>query len=279
MSGFERVAEGPLATSRLHLYHQHTRPRTETHARVLFLGGSNFDLTLKRSHLSSPLVERFEMATYEPRGIGRTGCPEGAWTMADYASDAVACLDALGWDKAHVVGESFGGMTALHLALLAPDRVDRIAIASATAGGDCGSSFDISVFLDRPRRRAAADAMVLQDIRWVDAKTNDPDRYHEALTARQRFVDAYAPSIASGGYPRLLEARRTHDVSGDLHRIAAPTLVCIGQRDRQAPPEAQSRMASRIRKGRQLTFDAGHGLLFTVPKAMVSVTEHLWAGS
>ncbi|MEO0388354.1 MAG: alpha/beta fold hydrolase [Pseudomonadota bacterium] len=275
MSGFDIVAEGPLTTARLVLHHIHTRPLGAVMGRVLLLGGSNFDLSLKRDFLRAPLLNRFELATYEPRGIGRSPHGTDPVSMADFAEDALACLDALGWDRAHVVGESFGGMTALHLALAAPGRIDRLVIASGTAGGALGGSFDIGVFLDMPPHMAAAAALALQDNRWAAVQDRDRAAYQAALTARQAFEAAFQPSVASGGYAALLAARRLHDVSAALPTIMAPTLVCAGLRDRQAPPEAQRRMADLLPRGRFLAFEAGHGLLFSEPAVMAAVLQHL----
>lgn len=129
----QMLSEGPVETHRLILHTLRSAPNRPAR-RVLILGGSNFDLRLKRQFLDTPLANQFEILTYEPRGIGRFRQPDGARTMKDYAVDAVALMDAVGWDRVNVVGESFGGMTALHLAYQFPERVARLALASTTAG-------------------------------------------------------------------------------------------------------------------------------------------------
>lgn len=275
MTGYRLVSEGPLETARLQVHHIRTRPLRASAGRILFLGGSNFDLRLKRGFLDSPLCRRFDLAAYEPRGIGKTERPPGPWTMTDYALDALACLDALGWDRAHILGESFGGMTALHLALAQPDRVTALALAAATAGGACGASFDISRFLSYSRRAAAEAALVLQDTAFDAARALAPERFQAALAERIAFEEAfYRPSISSGGYAALLAARAEHDVCSALGRIAAPTLVCAGERDRQAPPDAQERMAAALPNARFELFDGGHGLLFNTMMVSETVSRH-----
>ncbi|WP_299586730.1 alpha/beta hydrolase [uncultured Tateyamaria sp.] len=262
------LTEGLLATERLTVHHIHAPHRDRTAPRVLFLGGSNFDLTLKRAFLNSDLAHGFTFATYEPRGIGRTEHPEGSWNMQDYAKDALAVMDALEWDSAAIVGESFGGMTALHLAGLAPDRVTAIVVASATAGGPVHRSFDISSFLSLSRRDAAIEALCLQDTRNIAQQTQDPDGFAQKLAARVQFEEAFAqPSIASGGYARLLDARRRHDCTGVLPYIETPTCVLAGRFDQQARPEAQQALADALPQGQFHLFDAGHGVLFAAPKA------------
>lgn len=275
MSRFDIIAQGMLHTLRLPLNHIHTRPVSGSRGRVLLLGGSNFDLRLKAGFLQSELCATFELVAYEPRGIGQTGRPDArALTMQDYAQDAIACLNALGWDRAHLLGESFGGMTALHVALMCPERLDHMALTSATAGGACGASVDISPFLALPRAEAAAAALELQDTIWVQTKESDPQSYQSALRKREAFEAEFAdPSITSGGYAALLHARRGHDVSAQLPNITVPTLVCAGLRDQQAPPAAQECMARALPNGRYAEFDAGHGLLFGEDRATRAVLD------
>ncbi|GIT89614.1 3-oxoadipate enol-lactonase [Jannaschia pagri] len=231
---------------------------------VLFLGGSNFDLDLKTEVRTSPLTQLGPFVTYEPRGIGKSDLPPGDWTMEDYAQDAIAVLDAMGWDKAVVVGESFGGMTALHLALAAPDRVQALVMSSATAGGAGGASYDIRQFLRLSRAEAAAHALAILDKRVTDLAMDAPDTYAARLAARVTFETAFArSSIAHGGYARLLEARARHDVWERLPEIQVPTLVIAGIHDGQAPLEAQRNMAARLSRATLWERTAGHGVLFS----------------
>ena len=260
------IEEGMLSTERIDLYH--LRIKRPDAPKVLLLGGSNFDLRLKRAFLNSPLALNCDLSTYEPRGIGRTQHPTGPWTMQDYARDALAALDALGWSDAIVVGESFGGMTALHLALLAPERVCRMVIASATAGGPEHASYDIARFLDLPLEDAAREALCLQDTRNAALRQHDPEAFAQKVSERMTFETAFRdPSLTSGGYPRLLEARRAHDCTARLDKITVPTTVIAGRFDTQARPEAQKALADALPNSSFHLFDAGHGVLFTDPTA------------
>lgn len=269
------ISEGPLRTARLTVHHLHANAGVER-SRVLLLGGSNFDLRLKRSFLNTTLLHHFEVATFEPRGIGRTQQPDGTWSMEDYAADAVSVLDALRWDRAHIVGESFGGMTALHLALKHPDRVARMIIASATAGGPKHGSFDISQFLHMPREKAAEAALCLQDTRNQKLRESDPRTFADRLADRVTFETAFAtPSITSGGYNRLLDARRQHDVTHCLNQVTAPVAIIAGVYDRQARPEAQHVLCNALPNAIFHGFEAGHGVLFAMTEAIQRAVDFL----
>lgn len=257
-----QITEGRIDTARLSLHAMLACPARPV-GRVVLLGGSNFDLRLKREFLDSPLAERFEILTFEPRGIGRSAAPAGDWTMTDYARDAAALMDAVGWDRADVLGESFGGMTALHLAYLFPGRVARLAVASTTAGGAGGGSVDISGLPDLPREEAAAEALMLLDAANTVLKDSDPATFEARLQARMTFEAAFAePSVTGGGYRRLLAARAAHDIWEALADIRHDTIVITGERDRQAPPAAQAMMAGRLPNAEHWVYDSGHGVAF-----------------
>ena len=63
--------------------------------------------------------------------------------MADFAGDAAALLDHVGWEKANVFGISFGGMVAQELAVTWPERIDRLVLCCTSPGGEGGSSYPL----------------------------------------------------------------------------------------------------------------------------------------
>ena len=99
--------------------------RSGTGRPLLFLNGSGSTLESSRL-LIDVFRSRFDVVAHDQRGLGRTAVPAGPFTMADYAADALALLDAVGWSTCRVVGVSFGGMVAQELAVTAPHRVERL---------------------------------------------------------------------------------------------------------------------------------------------------------
>src|SRR3954452_4465173 len=87
--------------------------------RLLFLNGSG--ATLASSGLLIDLFRsRFDVVAHDQRGLGQTDVPPGPYTMAQYAADALALIDHVGWETCRVVGVSFGGMVAQEVAVTAP---------------------------------------------------------------------------------------------------------------------------------------------------------------
>jgi 3-oxoadipate enol-lactonase len=246
-------------------------------APVLLVSGTGGDLRHNPQRGRGVLEQRFAVAMYDQRGLGQTSKPDVPYTMADYADDAAALLDVLGWPRAHVVGVSFGGMVAQHIALRHPDRVDRLVLACTSSGGAGGSSFDLlqlhGVDPDERRQRW----LPLMDTR-VDLGT-DPPTFPPGLAPIAEALAHYgAPSddpAAEMGARRQLEARAAHDVWHQLPQIAARTLVIGGRYDGQAPPENSERLAERIPNAKLVLCEGGHVFFLQDPTAWPTVADFL----
>ena len=84
------------------------------------------------------LSKDFTVCSYDNRGVGDSSTPIGLYTTRALAKDAFGLMDHLGWDRAHVVGISMGGMIAQHMGLLRPERVRSMALISTHMGGLAG---------------------------------------------------------------------------------------------------------------------------------------------
>src|ERR1700761_102974 len=108
---------------------------------LLFISGTGGDLRVKPNVFDGPLAKAFDLVAYDQRGLGRSAKPDVDYTMADYADDAAALMDHLGWERERVIGVSFGGMAARELALRHPGRVERLVFACTSPGGAGGASY------------------------------------------------------------------------------------------------------------------------------------------
>lgn len=255
-----------VQTSRLSLHVMQSGTKDSQLPQLLFLGGSNTDFQLNAPVFGSPLVDAFNILAYEPRGLGRSESPSGDWTMEDYARDAVALLDTLDWHEVFVVGESFGAMTAMEIAIRFPERIKKLCLMAAAPGGEGGSSYPLETLLDLPARQRAITALSVQDSRFTQLLDSDTT-LAEILIKERMTVDAafQASSNNAAGYPRLLSARSTHDVFARLPLIRAPTLVMSAINDDQAPMACGKAMADKIPDAEFLTFQGGHGFAFASP--------------
>jgi pimeloyl-ACP methyl ester carboxylesterase len=82
-----------------------------------------------------PYLTGFRSIAFDPPGIGRSPMPGLPMSMQALASVGAGLLDELGIESAHVLGASFGGAVAQHMAICHPGRVRRLVLASTSFGG------------------------------------------------------------------------------------------------------------------------------------------------
>jgi len=239
--------------------------------RLLCISGTGGDLRQQPRFSDGPLGEPFEVLAYDQRGLGQTSVPEGPYTMADYADDAAALLDALGWDSCAVLGVSFGGMVAQELTLRHPERVERLALCCTSAGGAGGASYPLHELVDLDPAERPGTQLELMDTRWDKA-------WREAnADMATMIIERFASSTATPtpGLRLQLEARSHHDTADRLGTVACPTLVAGGRYDGIAPP-ANSEFLARTIPGAELRlFDGGHGFFMQDPAAIPALVDFL----
>ncbi len=123
------------------------KERPDGSNRLLCISGTGGDLR-QQPRMADPFDAAFEVLAYDQRGLGQTEVPEGPYTMADYADDAAALIDAVGWDDCAVVGISFGGMVAQELAIRHPGPGPPPRPVLHLGGGAGGSSYPLHELAD-----------------------------------------------------------------------------------------------------------------------------------
>ena len=93
---------------------------------LVMIHGITGNLAVWHLEIVQALLSEYRMTTYDLRGHGYSDVPPMGYTTADHASDLRSLLDALGIERAHVMGHSFGADVALNFAILFPERVERL---------------------------------------------------------------------------------------------------------------------------------------------------------
>jgi len=261
------------STSDIRIHYQ----RKGTGCRVLYLCGVGGDLRSKPNVFDSYLADSFDILTYDQRGTGLTDKPDVSYSMAQYAQDAAAVMDAVEWDSAHVVGVSFGGMVAQELALRNPKRVLSMVLCCTTAGGAGGSSYPIHELSGLSPAERSRKMLAIGDTRyneaWQAAHPEETARMLEEAAADASPFLKEAGGIV--GITRQIEARSHHDTYDRLPAISIPVLVCGGNYDGQASPEAVRKLHGRIPAAELRFFEGGHRFLSQDPEAYKIITEFL----
>jgi pimeloyl-ACP methyl ester carboxylesterase len=240
---------------------------------VLFLNGSGSTLAAMRV-LLDVFADRVDLLAHDQRGLGMTEIPSGPYSMAEYAADALALLDHVGWERARVVGVSFGGMVAQELAVTAPERVEKLALLCTSPGGDLASyPLHELAELDEPAR--AVRYLTLLDTRFTPEwlATHESDRNLVAMMA-SRQAGVRSDDVVRGELEQL-GARKHHDVLDRLGRVTAPTLVAAGRFDGIAPLPNAEAIAARIAGASLRVYEGGHAFFAQDPRALPDVLDFL----
>jgi pimeloyl-ACP methyl ester carboxylesterase len=198
-------------------------------------------------HYQAPFfAKRFRVVTFDNRGVGKSDKPEGPYTTAMMAEDAVHLMDHLCIERAHVMGASMGGMIAQELAINHPERVKKLVLA-CTYAQPLLRDTDGARLTGTPAERMGA---------VIGLAFNKPlYRLVFGNIARLRSIPEGSPLAV--GIEGQSSAVATHDTLDRLGAITAPTLVIVGTGDRLIDPKASEIIAGRIPGARLVKIGGG----------------------
>ena len=215
------------------------------------------------------LADRFQVVRFDHRGHGRTPAPPGPYTMADLAGDVIELADELGLERVSVCGLSIGGAVAMWLAANAPKRIDRLVLACTAPRFLTPEAWRERAALVREGgTEVVVDAVIS---RWFTPRLFD-ERPEVPAAFRATFC-----AVDREAYAGCCDALAQWDFSGELGRIAAPTLVVAAAGDTVAPPEQAEAIAAGIPDARLVVLDgAAHLAPAEQPEAFAAaVREHV----
>jgi 3-oxoadipate enol-lactonase len=220
---------------------------------ILFLHGVGSDKSVWRPHLAHFGQSRRAVAMDYP-GYGESELIAGA-TRDDFAKAALAALDTLGIDRAHICGLSLGGVIAMAMHALAPERCVSLTLADTFAIHPDGEGiFNRSIEASRTLgMRALAEARVDA---LIGSEAGDDLRLEVVETMSRIDPAAYAMGA---------EAVWLADQKERAKGIDVPTLVVVGSDDRITPPELSASLAELI-EGSVLEVIPGAGHLANIEK-------------
>jgi 3-oxoadipate enol-lactonase len=211
--------------------------------------------------MQTPVLSRhYRVLLYDCRGMWQSDHPEGPYTMAEHADDLAGLLDALGIARAHIGGISYGGEIGMHFALQYPDRTRSLVVASSVSQLD-------------PQLRGWMES-------WIAAaRSGDPELLFQVtypLNFSEYWIAANGPALAAAreryrqiDMPAMLELFLCFsrlDITADLPRIAAPTLVLVGEEDLLKPRKYAELIARQIPHAELAIMPrAGHAVCWEQP--------------
>lgn len=220
------------------------------------------------------LAPDFRVITFDNRGIGESGHPEGPYTAAMMAEDCRSVLDAAGFDQVHVVGSSLGGMIAQELAIESPENVQRLVLMSTTPGGpDSHPMPSVTTELLAEVENLAPEVALhklVENALTPDAPAEVVERImHHRLDKPQSPEGWQAQAAAGIGY----------DGSGCAREIGAPTLIVHGESDNVVDSRNAGVLHDLIPNSRVELVAGGHLFFWEHPESAAELIASFLRGN
>ncbi|MEJ3657481.1 alpha/beta fold hydrolase [Actinomycetes bacterium KLBMP 9759] len=246
---------------------------------LLLIMGLGMQMVFWNDALVAEFVEAgFTPARFDNRDVGesthltRRGAPTMAsimlvpqvvapYRISDMAADAVAVLDALGWESAHVLGTSMGGMIAQTVAIEHPSRVRTLTSVMSTPSPRIGRAklAAMSALAAPPARNAdEAAERAVRTFRVIGSPGYPLDEDWLRTYARTAFARSHDPA---GGRRQLAAISASPSRVPGLRRVSVPTLVVHGEEDPLVRPAGGRATAAAVPGARLVTYPGmGHNL-------------------
>ncbi|MBN1527144.1 MAG: alpha/beta hydrolase, partial [Candidatus Omnitrophica bacterium] len=222
------------------------------------------------------LSRRFRVIIFDNRGMGKTAASDKEFTIELFAEDTAHLMEAIGVDRAHVLGYSMGTAIAQELALKYPEKVNKLILYAA----DCGGAEAIQPEPEVMRRLTDTSGPVnereerLIKLMLPEKWLNENPDYRKALPR----VKETTPAANIDRQTKAMEGWQ--GCYSRLPMIAQETLLITGTDDVLTPPGNSLILALRIPGAWLVQLEGGgHGVMYQRPKEfariLITFLEHL----
>ena len=226
---------------------------------LLYISGTGGDLRKSPTPFDNDLKNNFRLTAYDQRGLGQTEATQGPYSMQDYAEDACHLLNQLDFKRSYVIGVSFGGMVAQHLAINFPDMVTKLVLMCTSPGGEKYHSYPLHELEEIENDIEYAKKFIsISDLRINENFKNDNHIEYEVLINRIKNYLRSPESKENIGKILQLSARKDHNVIDKLENISCPTLIAGGLYDGIAPKENTDILNKLIPNSHKKFYKGGH---------------------
>lgn len=238
---------------------------------LLMITGLNVAMDLWDRRFLENLSSNYQVIIFDNRGVGYTTASSENFSIGQFANDAAGLMDALGIERANVLGCSMGSFVAQELAINHPEKVKRLILFAGNCGGPQAIQPVPEVFravpdLSDPSNLTQQELKGFFEIifppEWL-AKNSDVYRTFsqakESSSPENMKRQTMAVVLWPGSYDRL-------------DNILAPTLIVAGMKDAIVPPENSLILAERINGSWLVRLEgAGHGMTFQYPDELARI--------
>lgn len=226
-------------------------------AEVVVLSNGVLMSTSSWAFQAPALSRHHRLLLYDCRGMWQSDHPPGPYSMAMHADDLAGLLDALGIASAHIGGTSYGAEVSMVFALKYPERTTSLIVTSAVSHiepllqGFIDTWNEAALAHDAERLYQAVYPLTFSN-HWIAANQATLNQARE----RYKLLDFAAFSALLMSFSQL-------NITADLPKIIAPTLVVVGEEDIIKPRRYSEIIAAKIPNAEfALVPGAGHAALW-----------------
>ena len=206
----------------------------------------------------------FRILRYDAPGHGNSPAPRGPYTLSLLASDVINLLDELGVNRAHFCGVSMGGIIGQYLAVHHPERIASLVLSNTAAKIGTAEKWDRRILLVAEAGMPAVVEEVLEG--WFTASFRN---LHPSIAAS---LTTALKATAPEGYIGCCQALRDADLSQQIERVKAPTLIIAGTEDQATTLASAQFLQQKIRDSQLVALDCAH---LACVEAASAFTDHL----
>lgn len=211
--------------------------------------------TVKGTALPMALMYRQFAKDFTVYAFSRKGPLLKGYTTREMARDQAEAMDALGIEKADILGVSMGGMIAQYLAIDFPEKVNKLILTVTSAGRNPVLAESVEEWVALAKKGDHAGFMD-SNLRRI---------YSAEYYRRNKWIVPLAGLLTKPkSYDRFFvqaEACLTHNAYDGLQQIHAPTLVVGGEKDMALGAETSKEIAAMIPGAKLKLYPQwGHGL-------------------
>ena len=219
---------------------------------ILFAHGAGGNAAIWFNQIAH-FKSKYQCITFDHRSFARSPAPDSTLTIPNFRDDIFAIMDHLEINKAHLVGQSMGGFSALRCALDNPDRVSSLTL-SCTPGG-----------ISLPNPSKALQELGSRGADGIKATVSKKTFEDPALVQLYSSIQAFNTEFS---FLRLSNLSRQEDrvETSRLKNMKVPTLIISGEEDPLFLPEQLSDLVPCFHDARiEIVTDAGHSPYFEQP--------------
>ena len=206
--------------------------------------------------------KHFTCIALDPRGAGETDKPAGVYSTELFADDVSAFMQAIGVERAHIMGLSLGAAASMWVAAKYPEKVKSLSLHSAWTKSD--------LFLKTVVESWQVLAQALGNVTELVVRGIFPWCFTPNLYATQpEYVESLAgfarsrPTQPVEAFIQQSNAAMSHDIESQLEKITAPTLITFGQYDMITSVRFAGRMKEKIANSELILFEnASHAPIY-----------------